>query len=75
MDQALGLGSVRLVTRLAFDRDKTRNIEFRLLLVTGDDSGLPTGLSLRLLKPLFDDVLFECGGLPHVLLLLSTCIF
>ena len=37
-----------VITELTVDRDKPRNIDFGLFLWTGNDSGLPTGLSLRL---------------------------
>ena len=41
-------------------------MDINLVLLTGDDSGLPIG-PLRLFKSQFDDVLHEHGGLPFVL--------
>ena len=41
-------------------------MDMKLVLLTGDDSGLPIG-PLRLFKSQFDDILHYHGGLPHVL--------
>ena len=69
------------ITRLAFDMDKPRNLEFGLCLGTLDffyglgtgDDGMTQGyqqnhsLSLKLFKPFFDNDLLKHGRLPHVL--------
>ena len=50
------------------DGKVVENWDLGLILWIGDDLGLPTG-PRRLLKPFFDNVLFEHGGQPHVLFL------
>ena len=64
--------------RLADDRDKPRNLKLGLCICSWDFIyglgitqcyQLNQFLSLRLLRPFFDNVLIEPGGLPHVFLL------
>ena len=62
----------RVDNQTPVDKDKPRNLEFRLwfmdfglLLWTEDDSGLPTG-PLTITKTPLKHVLLELGGLPHV---------
>ena len=50
-------------SRIAFDKDKPVNLKYGL----GMTQGYQLTHSLSLLKPLFDIVLVEHGGLPNVL--------
>ena len=74
--QLSGRGSNNNIsTRLAVNRDKPRNLKLELCICSWDFIyglgktqyyQLNQFLSLRLLKPFFDNVLLELGGLPHV---------
>ena len=68
-----GLTKTNEITRLAFDRNKPRNLDFELRFWWAEELRMTQGhqldhsLSLRFLNHLIDNALLEHSGLPRVL--------
>ena len=69
-DLDFGLGLANKITRLVVNKDKPRILIWNYgvsIWLWLRHSGLPTGLSLRLIKNILHNVLLKHGGLPCVL--------